>query len=165
MSFKFDLEKNKENIEEFERFVDENKDMKGAVMPILQEAQRIFGYIPEEIVNIISHKLGKHSSEIYGVATFYSQFTFIPKGKYSISVCMGTACYVKGANDILEEFEKQLKIKKGETTRDMMFSIIETRCVGDCAVAPVVTINERVYPKFKIEDIENLIKEYRQMEV
>ena len=165
MSFKFDLEKNKANIEEFERFVDENKDMKGAVMPILQEAQRIFGYIPEEIVNIISHKLGKHSSEIYGVATFYSQFTFIPKGKYSISVCMGTACYVKGANDILEEFEKQLKIKKGETTRDMMFSIIETRCVGDCAVAPVVTVNERVYPKFKIEDIENLIKEYRQMEV
>ena len=165
MSFKFDLEKNKANIEEFERFVDENKDMKGAVMPILQEAQRIFGYIPEEIVNIISHKLGKHSSEIYGVATFYSQFTFIPKGKYSIAVCMGTACYVKGANDILEEFEKQLKIKKGETTRDMMFSIIETRCVGDCAVAPVVTVNERVYPKFKIEDIENLIKEYRQMEV
>lgn len=164
MSFKFDFEKNKEKIKEFEEFVEENKYVKGAVMPILQEAQRIFGYIPEEIVNIMSHKLGKHSSEIYGVATFYSQFTFIPKGKYSISVCMGTACYVKGANAILEEFEKQLKIKKGETTKDMLFSIVETRCVGECAVAPVVTVNDTVYPTFKIGDVEKLIKEYRQME-
>lgn len=164
MKFKFDVEKNKEKIEEFEKFIEEHKDMKGAVMPVLQEAQRIFGYIPEEAVTIMSHRLGKHSSEIYGVATFYSQFTFIPKGKYSISVCMGTACYVNGASAILEEFEKQLKIKKGETTKDMMFSIIETRCVGECAVAPVVTVNDTVYPKFKIEDVEKLIKEHRSME-
>lgn len=164
MAFEFDLEKNKEKIKEFEDFIDENKDMPGAVMPILQEAQRIFGYIPEEIVMIMSQKLGKHSSEIYGVATFYSQFTFIPKGKYSVNVCMGTACYVKGASDILEEFQNQLKIKKGETTKDMLFSIVETRCVGDCAVAPVVTVNDTVYPKFKLEDVEKLIKEYRQME-
>ena len=105
MSFEFDMEKNKENIEEFEAFIEENKTVRGAVMPILQEAQRIFGYIPKEIVEIMSHRLGKHSSEIYGVATFYSQFTFVPKGKYAISVCLGTACYVNGAMTYLKNLK------------------------------------------------------------
>ena len=165
MSFEFDMNKNKEKIDEFEVFIEENKSVRGAVMPILQEAQRIFGYIPKERVEIMSHRLGKHSSEIYGVATFYSQFTFVPKGKYAISVCLGTACYVNGANDILEEFEKQLKIKKGETTKDLMFSIVETRCVGECAMAPVVTVNDKVYPKFSVSDVDDLLTQYREMEV
>lgn len=160
MNFTFDLEQNKDKIELFKDFIREHKDEPGVVMPILQEAQRIFKYLPEEIIDLMALELGVHSSHIYGVATFYSQFTFIPEGKSKISVCLGTACYVKGAQDILDEFKKELNIDVGETTDDLSFSIIETRCVGDCGLAPVVTINDKVYGHFKKEDVKNLISEY-----
>lgn len=155
--FVFDMEENKEKVQEFIAFMDKNRDKPGVLMPVLQEAQQKFGYIPEEIVELISSHLGILSSKIYGVATFYSQFTFVPRGKYSISVCMGTACYVKGAQDILDEFSKVLGIGVGETTSDMKFSIVETRCVGLCSDAPVVTINNQVYSHFKKKDVEHIL--------
>lgn len=157
--FHFDMSENRGKIAEFCEFLEKRKSVPGVLMPALQEAQAKFGYIPEEIVSIISERLKIPTSEIYGVATFYSQFSFVPKGKYEVSVCMGTACYVNGASELLEEFEKKLGIKVGETTPDQKFSIVETRCVGRCSDAPVVVVNDRVYPRFKKEDVELLLAE------
>ena len=134
------------------------------LIEVLHKTQELYGYIPEEIVPIISQQLRIPVSQIYGVVTFYSRFSFIPKGKYAISVCMGTACYVKGAQDILEEFSKELKIKTGETTEDLLFSIIETRCIGDCALAPVVTVNDEVYAHFDKKDVKKLLDGIRESE-
>lgn len=160
--FKFDMQENHEKIIQFKNYIERNKDLGGALMPVLQEAQSVFGYIPEEIVDIISQELDIPTSDIFGVATFYAQFTFVPRGEYSISVCMGTACYVNGAQDILDEFIDELGIGVGETTEDMKFSIVDTRCVGDCANAPVVLVNNDVYPRFKKSDVKKLIKELRR---
>ncbi len=147
---------------EFEEYMAKLEGTKGALMPVLQDAQQRFGYLPEEIIDLISEKMKIFTSEIYGVATFYSQFTFVPKGKYSISVCLGTACYVNGAKDILDEFGRLLGIGIGETTPDMKFSLVETRCVGACSEAPVVVVNNRIYPRFKKEQVEGLIEELRE---
>lgn len=155
--FVFDMEENQENIQDFTQFMDRNMDMKGALLPVLQEAQNKFGYLPTEIIELISSHMGILSSTIYGVATFYSQFTFVPRGKYAISVCMGTACYVKGAADVLEEISNILGISMGETTPDMKFSIVETRCVGLCADAPVVTINNQVYSHINKDQVAGLL--------
>lgn len=157
-NFKFDKQANKEKIDEFKDFIDKNKDRKGPLMPILQEAQNTFGYLPDEIMTLISNKLNIALSEVYGVATFYSQFTFIPKGEIDIHICLGTACYVKGAADILNEFEDSLGIKKGETTPDGKFSISETRCLGNCGAAPVVEINGEQVEKFSKEDLKKVLE-------
>ncbi|WFA08192.1 NADH-quinone oxidoreductase subunit NuoE [Tissierella sp. Yu-01] len=161
MEFKFDKEKNKDNIEKFKLFIEEHRDMPGVLMPVLQEAQGIFGYLPLEILQMISRQLNIPMSEIYGVATFYAQFSFIPKGKNIISVCLGTACYVKGAQDILEEIEEQLNIKAGNTTPDLVFSINSCRCVGDCSKAPVILVNEDVYAKVKKDEVKSILDKYR----
>lgn len=161
MKIKFDLNENKDKIDEFKVFIERNKEQKGALMPVLQEAQAEFGYLPTEVLEIVSEGLDVRLARIHGVSTFYSQFTFIPKGIYDISVCMGTACYVKGSQDILEEIEKELGIKSGETTRDLMFSITPTRCIGDCGLAPVITINKDVYGHLKLEEISGIIEKYR----
>jgi len=162
MGFKLDMEKNKEKIKEFMDFIDDNRNKPGILMPVLQEAQEKFGYLPEEILELISKELKIPLAEIYGVATFYSQFTFVPKGKYNISVCLGTACYVKGADKILEELEKVLGIKSGETTPDLKFSITPTRCLGACGLAPVININGETYGKLKPEDIKGIIEKYNE---
>lgn len=160
MEFKFDKEKNRDKIDRFNKLIEGLKGKSGALMPVLQGAQEIFGYLPAEMLHLTSEELDIPLSEIYGVATFYSQFSFIPKGEYIISVCLGTACYVKGAQDILEDFEKQLGIKAGFTTEDMKFSISSTRCIGDCSLAPVVTVNEDVYPRLKKEQVKDIILKY-----
>lgn len=134
------------------------------LIEVLHVVQDQYGYIPKDVVSVIAKKLDIPVAFIYGVITFYSRFSLIPKGKYAISVCMGTACYVKGANTILEEFSKQLGIGVGETTDDQLFSIVETRCVGQCAMAPVVNVNEEMYPFFKTEDVKKLIEELRARE-
>ncbi|MEQ0487877.1 NAD(P)H-dependent oxidoreductase subunit E [Anaerococcus murdochii] len=139
MSFCF--KKDQEKFEQFVEFLDANKDKKGAVMPILQKAQEIFSYIPEEIVDLMALRMGVHSSEIYGVASFYSQFSFIPKGEHEICVCLGTACYVKGSDKILSDLENELGIKVGETTPDGKISLAEARCIGECGIAPVLSID------------------------
>lgn len=161
MEFVFDTEKNKEKIDAFKSFIEDNKDTQGALMPVLQEAQVVFGYLPLEIMQMISRTLKVPMSEIYGVATFYSQFSFIPKGENIISICLGTACYVKGAETILEELENQLGIKAGETSSDLQFSIDSTRCIGDCSLAPVILVNEDIYPRIKKEDVKEVLQKYR----
>ncbi|MDO5028663.1 MAG: NADH-quinone oxidoreductase subunit NuoE [Bacillota bacterium] len=132
------------------------------LIEILHLVQNTYGYIPEDIITLISKTLDIPPSRIYGVITFYSRFSLVPTGKYSISVCLGTACYVKGAGAILEEIKEELGIDSGQTTEDGLFSIVETRCIGACGLAPVVTINEEVHGRLKKGDMKKIIDELRK---
>ncbi|MGN0624118.1 MAG: NADH-quinone oxidoreductase subunit NuoE [Oscillospiraceae bacterium] len=135
-------------------------DQPGGLMPILQEAQGIYGYLPIEVQTMIADGLGISLSEVYGVATFYSQFSLTPKGEHRISVCLGTACYVKGSDKILEAVEKKLGIKSGECTPDGLFSIESCRCVGACGLAPVMMVDEDVYGKVTPDQVGSILDSY-----
>ncbi len=161
MAFEFDWDANEEKVKIFKSFMNKNRDKKGVLMSVLHKAQDLFGYIPIEIQRLISEELDIPLSEIYGVATFYSQFSLVPKGENEISVCLGTACYVKGAQEILDELIKVLGIGVGETTPDGKFSIGETRCLGACGLAPVMVVNDDVYGKLKRSDVKEIIDKYR----
>lgn len=137
--------------------IDSHKDMKGAVIPVLHEAQNIYGYLPIEVQQMIAEGLNVPLAEIYGIVTFYAQFSLNPKGKYQIGVCLGTACYVKGAGQVIDKFSEVLKIKPGETTEDGLFTIDALRCIGACGIAPAVSINGKVYPKVQIKDIPGIV--------
>ena len=136
------------------------KGQEGALMPVLQEAQEIYGYLPIEVQYIIAQELKITLEKVYGVVSFYSQFTLNPKGVHEINVCMGTACYVKGAGAILERIEKKLNIENGSVTRDGVFSLDSTRCIGACGLAPVITIDEDVYGQLSPEDVDAIIDKY-----
>ncbi len=138
-----------------------SKDDPGAVMPVLQEAQEIYGYLPIEVQKMVADGLGVSLEEVYGVSTFYSQFALSPKGKYNISVCLGTACYVKGSGDILNELTEQLGIAPEECTADGKFSLTACRCIGACGLAPVITVNDDVYGRLVVEDVETILKKYQ----
>lgn len=142
--------------------IEESRSTPGCLMHVLQEAQGIYGYLPIEVQTMIAEGLEISLSEVYGVATFYSQFSLNPKGKHRISVCLGTACYVKGSDKILAEVEKQLGIKCGECTEDGLFSIDSCRCVGACGLAPVMMIDEEVYGRLKPEMIKGILDKYRE---
>lgn len=144
--------------------IEESKSTPGCLMHILQEAQAIYGYLPLPVQKTIAEGLNISLSEVYGVATFYSQFSLKPKGKYKISVCLGTACYVKGSDKILQEVEKELGIKVGECTEDGLFSIDSCRCVGACGLAPVMMINEDVHGRLKPEMVKGILDSYRREE-
>lgn len=161
MEFVFNMEENKDKLEKLMNFIHENKEKSGVLMPVLQETQMKFGYLPKEVLEIISKELKTPLAEIYGVATFYSQFSFIPKGENIISVCLGTACYVKGAEKILQEVKSVLGIDTGGTTEDLKFSIASTRCIGACGLAPVMSINEDIYGNLKVEDIKGILEKYK----
>lgn len=133
---------------------------KGALMPILQQAQDIYGYLPIEVQQIIADKLGKSLEEVYGVVTFYSQFSLNPKGQYKISVCLGTACYVKGSQAILDRLSVKLGIQPGGITADGRFSLDATRCIGACGLAPVLTVNEEVYGRLSPDDVDKILEKY-----
>lgn len=133
----------------------------GFLMPVLQQAQDIYGYLPYEVQLMISEGMGVSLAEVYGVATFYSQFNLSPKGKYQIGVCMGTACYVKDSQKVLERLEIELGIKDGECTEDGLFSLDATRCLGCCGLAPVMMINDEVYGRLVPEKIKGILDEYR----
>ena len=150
----------KENMEKLEDVILEHKDQKGALIPILHEAQELFGYIPEEAMKRISEVLNIPVAEIFGVATFYSRFTLTPRGKHTISVCLGTACYVKNSKGVLERLEKELNVKTGGTTADGKFTLEATRCLGCCGLAPVMMIGEDVYGKLVPDDIPDIVKKY-----
>lgn len=141
----------------------DNKGKQGAVMRTLQSAQSIFGHVPKDIQVHIAEGLGVPLSEVYGVATFYSQFALEPRGKYVVGVCMGTACYVKGAKNILEKVCSELKVPVGKTTPDVKFTIKDTRCLGACGLAPVIMINDDVYGRLVPDDIPAIIEKYRAM--
>ena len=133
----------------------------GAVMPVLQEAQDIYGYLPFEVQKMIAEGLNVPLEEVYGVSTFYSQFALSPKGKYNISVCLGTACYVKGSGEILARLSEILGIGAEECTPDGMFSLTACRCIGACGLAPVLTVNEDVYGRLTVEDVPGIIEKYK----
>ena len=131
-------------------------------MPVLHKAQEIFGCLSLDVQKYISKELDIPVSDIYGVATFYSQFTLKPKGKYKIGVCMGTACYVKGSQAILNELAKELDMKVGDTTDDGLFTLEATRCLGACGLAPIIMINDDVYGRLKPEDIKEIVAKYKE---
>ena len=147
---------------ELKKVIEEHKGQKGAVIPVLHEAQNIYGYLPIEVQEMISEGLHVPLAEIYGIVTFYAQFSLNPKGKYQIGVCLGTACYVKGSGDILEKVKEILGIEVGECTPDGLFSIDATRCIGACGLAPVLTVNEDVYGRLVVDDVPGIIEKYRQ---
>ncbi len=132
----------------------------GELINVLHGAQELFGYLPAEVQELVAEELNVSVAHVYGVVTFYSFFSMLPKGRHPISICMGTACYVRGAEKVLEEFKRLLKVKVGETTDDGKFSLSCLRCVGACGLAPVVTIGERVYGRVAAEDVKKIIGEY-----
>lgn len=140
--------------------IHELKDEPGSLMPIMQRAQDIYGYLPEEVQKVIADEMEIPMEKIYGVATFYSQFNLFPKGQYQISVCLGTACYVKGSGNILNRVEEKLGITTGECTPDGKFSLDACRCVGACGLAPVMMINEQVYGRLSESDIDRILDAY-----
>ena len=135
------------------KVIAEKKDDRGALMPILQKAQDIYGYLPIEVQTIISNEMNIPLEKIYGVVTFYSQFSLNPKGKYQISVCLGTACYVKGSGDIYNKLQEKLGIEGGGCTPDGKFSLEACRCIGACGLAPVITVNDEVYGRLTVDDV------------
>lgn len=136
------------------------KEMPGAMMPALQKAQEIYGYLPIEVQKIIAEKLEVSLEEVYGVVTFYSQFLLTPKGKFNFSVCLGTACYVKGSGEIYEKLQELLQTGESGITEDSKFSLEATRCIGCCGLAPVMTVNDDVYGKVTTADLAGIIAKY-----
>ena len=149
----------KQSIEIISRY----KDEKTPLMMILSDIQKEFGYIPLEVQELVSEQIGVPVAEIYGVVTFYSFFSLNPKGKYVIGVCLGTACYVKGAQQVIDKFSEILNIKAGETTEDGLFTLEALRCIGACGIAPALTINGKVYPKVAVSNVPGIIEEYKKM--
>lgn len=156
------FEGTKEQMEELLSCIAEHKNEAGALMPVLRAAQDIYGYLPSEVQTVIAEELNIPLAEVYGVATFYSQFSLNPKGKHKISVCLGTACYVKGSDKVLEAVERELRISCGECTPDKKFSIESCRCVGACGLAPVMIVDGEVYGKLTAADVKGILDKYMQ---
>jgi len=157
-----DLTADKEKEQKLYEVIEKYKNTEGALIPVLHEAQEIYGYLPLEVQKKISEELGVPLAEIYGVVTFYTQFSLNPKGKYKIGVCLGTACYVKGSGAILDKLKEKLGIDVGECTEDGKFSLEATRCIGACGLAPVMTINDDVYGRLVPDDVEGILEKYQK---
>ena len=142
------------------KIIADHKDVPGALMPVLQLAQELYGYLPIEVQTKIAEGLGISIEEVYEVVTFYAQFSLNPNGKHRVAVCLGTACYVKGSQNILEELEKQLGIKAGSTTADGNFTLEATRCLGCCGLAPVIVVDDEVYGRLVLADIKGILAKY-----
>lgn len=149
-----------EQEKEFRSVVEKNRDRKGALMPILQQTQDIYGYLPEKVLVAISEELDIPLSEVYGVVSFYSQFSLTPKGEHKISVCMGTACYVKGAGDILNKICEKVGCQPGGLSENGRFSVDAVRCIGACGLAPVVTVDEEVFGRLTVDDVDRILEKY-----
>ncbi len=140
--------------------IEDHKDLPGALMPVLHEGQKIFGALPIEVQKVVSEEMNIPMAEIYGVVTFYSQFSLEPNGDYHIGVCLGTACYVKGAQPIIDAIESSLDLAVGATSADGKFSLEATRCIGACGLAPVLTVNEDVYGRISEKDVPDILAKY-----
>ncbi len=141
--------------------IERHKGEPGALMPVLQEAQNIFGYVPMDVQEIIADGLGTTLAEVYGVATFYAQFSLEPKGQYVVGVCLGTACYVKGSQKVLDKLSEVLRIPVGKTTEDGRITLNATRCLGACGLAPVMMVNDEVYGRLTPDQVPDIIAKYR----
>ena len=153
----------REKYVQLQEAINRHKGEPGALMPVLQEAQNIFGYVPLDVQEQIADGLDTTLSEVYGVATFYSQFSLEPKGQYVVGVCLGTACYVKGSQKVLDKLCSELGVEVGQTTKDGRFTLRDTRCLGACGLAPVIMINDDVYGRLVPDDIPAIIEKYRAM--
>lgn len=154
------MKTNKEMFDELNEFIISLNNNPSELIAILHRAQSIFGYLPMKVQSFIADKLGINVSKVYGVVTFYSFFTMVPKGEYVINICLGTACFVRGADKILERVEEILKIKNGETTADGKFTLTTLRCVGACGLAPVMQINDKTYGNVSVDDVERILMDY-----
>jgi NADH-quinone oxidoreductase subunit E/NADP-reducing hydrogenase subunit HndA len=146
---------------EIVQIISNHKDDKTPLMMILSDIQKKFGYIPLEVQELVSDRIGIPVAEIYGVVTFYSFFSLTPKGKYIVGVCLGTACYVNGSSEIIDEFAESLGIKVGQTTEDGLFTLDALRCIGACGIGPAVNINGKIYPRVNVKQVPSILKEYR----
>ena len=151
----------KEQEKELKNFISEHKNDQGPLIMIMQEAQKIYGYLPMEVQEMISKGLNIPMEKVYEVATFYAQFNLVPRGKYHISVCLGTACYVKGSQKVLEAIEQNLKIQSGECTTDRKFSLDSCRCLGACGLAPVMKVNDEVFGKLTPDKVPQILSEFK----
>lgn len=151
-----------EKLDKLQQVIEQRREEPGALMPVLQAAQEIFGCVPMDVQKHIAREMGVTLSEVFGVATFYSQFALQPKGKYVISVCMGTACYVKGSQAVLDKLGEVLGLKPGETTPDGKFTLSATRCLGACGLAPVMTINDDVHGRLTPDAIPAILAKYQE---
>ncbi|WZL72122.1 NAD(P)H-dependent oxidoreductase subunit E [Clostridiaceae bacterium 35-E11] len=149
-----------ENFAKLDEIIAKHKEKRGALIPVLNEAQKVFGCLPIEVQKKISEELNMPLAEIYGVVTFYSQFSLTPKGQYTIGVCLGTACYVKGAQKIIDRIKQEINIEVGATSKDGKFSLEATRCIGACGLAPVLTVNEDVYGRLVESDVPGILSKY-----
>jgi NADP-reducing hydrogenase subunit HndA len=146
-----------------QEIVEKYKNAKGALIPVLHEVQEVYGYLPMNVQKQISESMNIPLSEIYGVVTFYTQFSLKPKGRFKVSACMGTACYVKGSSKILDALQEKLGIHVGDCTEDGKFSLDACRCIGACGLAPVIMINDDVYGRLTADDIEKVLEKYRDL--
>ena len=145
-----------------QKVIDENKHDTSNLMVVMQKAQDIYGYLPYEVQIAIAEGMNVPFEKVYGVATFYAQFALSPKGKYNVSVCLGTACYVKGSGDIYDRIQDRLGIGEGECTADGKFSLNAARCVGACGLAPVMMVNEDVYGRITVDDVDGILAKYNE---
>lgn len=150
-----------EQFDELQKYIDTLEDKEGSLIHVLHRAQDLFGYLPKEVQLFVARKLDVPGAKVFGVVSFYSYFTQTPRGKHTISVCMGTACFVKGADKILDEFSDQLGIKNGETSEDGQFTLRDVRCIGACGLAPVVMIGEKVFGHVSKDDVTKIVTEYK----
>lgn len=157
-----DIKENKAKFEELLAYIESQDKTQGILMQTLHKAQEVFGYLPIEVQKFVSDKTGIPMAEVYGVATFYTQFSLEPKGKHTVGVCLGTACYVKNSQLVLDKLTKELNIAVGTTSADGLFTLEATRCLGCCGLAPVMTIGDTVYGKVDPKDIPNIISNYRE---
>ena len=157
------MEKDVKKFQELEEYINELGAKPEELIAVLHRAQHIFGYLPREVQEFVADKLHINVSKVYGVVTFYSFFSLKPKGKYVIGVCLGTACYVKGSQQVIDKFSEILNIKPGETSEDGLFTLDALRCIGACGIAPAITINGKVYPKVEVKQVPKIVEEYRSM--
>ncbi len=151
----------KEKFDELEKFIDNMETTRGALIEILHKAQDIFDYLPRDVQLFVARKLGIPGAEVFGVVSFYSYFTTKPRGKHTLSVCLGTACFVRGADKIAERLKEKLGVESNEITEDGVFTFKDVRCIGACGLAPVIMVDDKVYGRVKEEDIDEILKTYR----
>jgi len=151
-----------EKYDALQAIIARHKGQPGGLMPVMQEAQEVFGYLPMDVQELIAQGMGKTLSEVYGVATFYSQFSLEKKGENVVSVCLGTACYVKGAQAVLDKMAEYLEIPVGKTTEDGLFTLQATRCLGACGLAPVLTVGSEVYGRVTPDQVAGILDKYKQ---
>ena len=154
----------KEKFDLLDKYIEGITDKEGSLIHILHKAQEIFTFLPMEVQLHIARKVDLPASKVFGVASFYSYFTSNPVGKHKISVCMGTACFVRGSNKIFDKLKELLDVSSGETTKDKLFTLKDVRCVGACGLAPIVMVDDKVYGRVKLEDLEGIIESYKDGE-